>query len=134
MGGHEQIICYYDDDCGFCEAAKTFFTSRDRKNRLLFIGRSRKDLFRHHVADALMDQTIVVYDEHGGGPYLRSKAFGQLTRALPWYGRVLGLLAWPGFSLLADLGYRLVAMNRARISRWMGLSACQISEGPRSVA
>lgn len=120
------LTCYYDDDCGFCEAAKSFFEHRDRNGAIQFIGRSRKDEFRHHAPDDLTDKTIVVYDASGSGPFIRSRAFARLMGALPGLWPLFAVLGWPGISLFSDLGYRCIAANRARISRWLGLQACKL--------
>ena len=53
----------------------------------------------------------------------------SITRALRLMpgGGLAGVLDLPGLSLLRDGGYRLVEMNRHRISRLMGMDACGIA-------
>jgi predicted DCC family thiol-disulfide oxidoreductase YuxK len=60
---------------------------------------------------------------HGG------ESVTQAMRLLPG-GWLAGVLDLPGLSFLRDAVYRLVAMNRHRISRLMGMDACGIDSSP----
>lgn len=126
-----RIVCYYDDDCGMCDAVRRFFEKRDAADRILFIGRGRTDQYLHEVADDLTASTIVVFPPGGRKPLLRTRAVAALVAALPWWWRPLRLAAVPPIVWLSDLAYRLIAANRARISRWCGLNACKLPSATR---
>lgn len=47
---------------------------------------------------------------------------------LPWSILVVVIYAIPVFLLVEFVGYRLVARNRQRISKWLGLKACLVKQ------
>lgn len=49
-----------------------------------------------------------------------------LWRHFPWSLLVVLIYALPVLLLIEIIGYRLVAKNRYRLSRWFGLQACRI--------
>jgi predicted DCC family thiol-disulfide oxidoreductase YuxK len=58
-------------------------------------------------------------------------AFGVnyfLWRRFPWSLMVFLVYAIPALLLLEVIGYRIVAENRHRISRWFGMQACLIRQ------
>lgn len=122
----DRIVCYYDDDCGMCDAVRQFFEKRDATERLLFIGRSRKSDHLHEIPDDLTAKTIVVFQPASKKPLVRTRAVAALLAALPLAWQPLRLAAVPPLVWLSDAVYRLVAANRARISKMCGLTACKL--------
>ena len=94
--------CYFDDDCGICQAVCRTLTTLDRGRNITFIG---------------------VFDE-SGRMKIETRAVAALLAVLPWPWRVGAILGLPGVADVADVGYRCVARNRLRISVQLGLAAC----------
>ncbi len=122
------VTAYYDDNCGICTASCKVLAAVDRFGMISFIGNSFTEDFRHDVSPELTQQTIVVFDERTGKRGIRSAGVGMLLRALPFPGPVLSIIGLPGIRAISDLGYRLVASNRTRISRLLGMNACSVPQ------
>jgi predicted DCC family thiol-disulfide oxidoreductase YuxK len=125
------VTCYFDDDCGICQAVCRTLTTLDRGN-ITFIGNYDSAAFRHAVPLELTERTIVVFDE-SGRMKIETRAVAALLAALPWPWRAGALLGLPGVADLADFGYRWVARNRLRISVQLGLAACGTGVKPAPV-
>jgi predicted DCC family thiol-disulfide oxidoreductase YuxK len=122
--GADGLVVLFDRDCGICQWVAAQLRSLDRHRRLELLSfqaagtdPSRPDLgdfvATHPVDDALHAVTSDGRVFVGGGAALaildRLPA-GWLLR--PW-------VAIPGVRALVDVGYRLVARNRQRISSWI---------------
>jgi predicted DCC family thiol-disulfide oxidoreductase YuxK len=123
------LIVLYDADCGICTHTARLLRRLDRRARLdlrpLEVGAELPDA---PSLDALRD-VLHVRDASGrwtaGGA-----ALVGIGRALPLLRPIAVAASLPGFRRLVEPGYRLVARNRHRISRWLGLTACRV-DGPR---
>ncbi len=121
-----RVTAYYDDNCGICTACCKLLTVLDRYGNLSFIGNSFTEDFRHDVSPELAQQTIVVFDEETGQRGIRSHGVAKLLAALPFPWPLLSFIGWPGIRVVSDVGYRLVATNRTRISKLLGMTACAV--------
>ncbi|MDA7980014.1 MAG: DCC1-like thiol-disulfide oxidoreductase family protein [Pirellulales bacterium] len=122
------VTAYYDDNCGICTACCKALKVSDRFGQIAFIGNSQTEEFRHKVKPELTERTIVVFDERTGQQATQSAGVAMLLRSLPFPWPLLAVMGLPGVRSVCDIGYRLVANNRARISQLLGMAACAIPQ------
>lgn len=102
---------FYDDDCGLCAKCVTWF------------------MRRVHVAEFVPQSqpsrsVVVVVDDV---ELEEGAALAALFAATGWPWRVLGALLSIGpVEMLVSSVYRMVAANRARISRAFGWEGCRV--------
>jgi len=124
----QQATVLYDGDCGICTAFKVEAERRDRENRLRFVPFQSSDL--DQVAPDVtreMASKAVYLVQADGQRFRGARAFFEAMRRLPGpWGWVGAIGALPLLSLFAEPFYRLVAHNRAALSRWLGLDACEL--------
>jgi predicted DCC family thiol-disulfide oxidoreductase YuxK len=123
-----QATVIYDGDCGICTALKLEAERRDKENRLRFVAFQSHDLAQ--VAPGItreMASKAVYLLRADGRRFQGARALFEAMRRLPgpwgWVGAVGAL---PPLSLVAEPFYRLVAHNRAALSRRLGLDACEL--------
>lgn len=125
---NQQATVLYDGNCGICTGLKIEAERRDREHRLRFVPFQSGDLER--VAPGISPQMAskAVYLLRADGRRFRgARAFFEALRRLPGpWGLVGAIGAFAPLSLLAEPFYRLVARNRATLSRWLDLDACQL--------
>jgi predicted DCC family thiol-disulfide oxidoreductase YuxK len=126
-----RLTCYFDDDCGICQAVRRTLGALDRGGNITFIGNSDPSAFRHAVPLELIERTIVVFDQRGRR-LIETRAVAALLAALPFPWRAGSVIGAAGAADLADFGYRWVARNRLRISVQLGLAACGTGVKPGS--
>jgi predicted DCC family thiol-disulfide oxidoreductase YuxK len=135
-GPARAAVVYYDDACGFCLRCCELLALADGAGRLRFVGASDRGARAHPISDAELVTTAVVVDAATGVSYRRARAAAAVARALPLPYQGLRLLAWPGIGWIADRVYDLVARNRHRLSRAIGVEACAVEprEGDASAS
>ena len=113
----------YDGDCNVCQALKRGIERRDRRDRLEFVPFQEADL--EALAPGLdreMASHSVYLVRPDGRRFRGARAVFEALKRLPGAWGLAGRIwAFPPLSLLAEPFYRLVARNRDRISRWLGL-------------
>jgi predicted DCC family thiol-disulfide oxidoreductase YuxK len=119
-----RLLVVFDGHCGFCNGSVRWLIRRDQGDRLRFAAldstKVAEVLARHSLSGLeLPTGTLVVVVDAGRAAesvLLRSDAVAALLRELPmpwrWMGMALKWIPRP----LRDLGYRLVARWRHRIS------------------
>lgn len=118
------LVVYFDADCGICLEICRWLARFDRLHLLEFVANS-SDSAPPEVR-ALAAETVVVRDAKTGRTSTKSGALATIFASLP-LGMIPSLvLRAPGIAQLADLGYDLVAKNRAAISVWFGFQACGV--------
>lgn len=122
IGG--RLLVVFDGHCGFCNGLVRWLIRRDRQDRLRFAAldseKVEEVLTRHSLSGLELPTgtLVVVVDAGGAAEYvlLRSDAVAALLRELPWPWWWVGVgLKWIPRPL-RDLGYRVVARWRHRIS------------------
>jgi predicted DCC family thiol-disulfide oxidoreductase YuxK len=119
-----RLVVLFDADCGFCSWSATVLDRLDLGHglRLLPLQQAAAELDDAPPEEVLLE-TLHVRDRHGrwergGAALLRIAAVVPLLRPVAAAGRVplvrWGLEAW----------YRVVARNRHRLGRLLGLEAC----------
>ncbi len=124
----ETLLIIFDGNCGLCQAARRWAQRRDRQHRLAFVPYQAADLESLVPGLTAAQAAQALYAVAPDGRRLRgARAVFETLRYLPgWWGVVGTLGAWTPVSLLAEPCYRLVARHRARLSRWLGLTQCQL--------
>ena len=123
-----QVTVIYDGNCGVCTALKIEAERRDRESRLRFVPFQSSDL--EQIAPGItrqMASKAVYLVRADGRRFQGARAFFEVMRRLPGpWGLVGAIGALPPLSLLAEPVYRLVARNRAALSRWLNLDVCEL--------
>lgn len=125
----------YDADCGFCEFTMGWLAG------LHFTQGTELELVAYQAPNLLERIPGVDVSHSDGGVQLRledgrtisdAAAVGEiLSCTLCWWW--LGwLIRLPIAKYLAQKIYRIVAANRGRISRCLGLNACRLRLGPKT--
>ncbi|HEX9610177.1 MAG TPA: DUF393 domain-containing protein [Candidatus Limnocylindria bacterium] len=123
-GGSARLVVLFDADCGFCSWSATLLDRLDRGHalRLLPLQRAATELDDAPPQQVLLE-TMHVRDrygrwERGGAALLRIAAVVPVLRPLAVAGRV-SLVRWG-----VEAWYRVVARNRHRLGRLLGLESC----------
>lgn len=106
----------YDGDCGICEASANWITARVPGVRVISHrahGLDRIDAVMFVSSDGTLEGSVAV------AAILRH-ARSRFVRAI---GMVMGL---PVIRTVASLVYGVIARNRRRLSRLLGLRACAV--------
>jgi predicted DCC family thiol-disulfide oxidoreductase YuxK len=122
-----QVTLFYDADCGFCQGSVDWLLKRAKEGTFDPVGYQDDERMRNFpmVDRSLADKGIQALGEDGR---LRSKAEAAgycltLVASWAWLGH---LILFPLIFPFASIGYAIVAMNRQRISGWMGRTSCRI--------
>ena len=120
---------YYDDTCGICSRIIAWMLRRAGDNaRFLDVVGTSDPSIASELQALPIERTLVTID--GGKTLVRSQAVSAMLRALPLPFQPLRLMELPGFVVVADLGYRLVADNRHRLSKLLGTEVCAVGNRP----
>jgi len=119
----------FDGDCGVCSYSAEVARRMDKT------GRFQIEPYQA-VPEEELKQFGIDYSDCARREYVISRkgrvyggAFGInyfLFYRFPWSLLVVLIYAVPLLLLLELIGYRLVAINRHRISRWFGMKACLV--------
>lgn len=124
-----ELVVYFDADCGICLMICRWLVRFDALGRLTFAANASADA--PPEVQAVAEETVVARDPKTGRIFTKSRAFAAILASLP-FGAVASLiLRLPGIVQVADVGYDLVAKNRAAISVWLGFQACGV---PRALS
>ena len=128
MNEKEQHTILYDGDCGICNYFAQKMSKLDQKNRFRFIpfqDVSEATLRKNRLSRKKCEQKIYMLKKGGGSLSGVHCINFLLLHFFPYSVLPVIIYAFPPF-LLIELGiYSLIARNRHRISRWLGLNACQ---------
>ena len=124
----------FDGDCGVCNRTAEILEKMDSAHDFII------QPYRSFGEDRLKEYGLS-YDKCSKKAYVISSsgrvwggAFAVnyfLMKRFPWSLLVILVYAIPPLLLAELVGYYLVAKNRYRISRWLGLEACRLSpQGP----
>lgn len=123
--GKEYLL--FDGDCGICTWSADVVKQIDRSGDFVvepYQMFSEQELMRYRISYERCERAIQVITRRGR---VYRGAFGInyfLWRQFPWSLLVILIYAIPVLLLFELIGYRLIANNRHRISRWFGLKAC----------
>src|SRR5262245_55378848 len=127
--GHCYVL--FDGDCGVCTWSAEVARRMDRGRGFIvepYQAFDESELARFGINYEKCSRAAQVITRKGR---VYAGAFGVnyfLWRRFPWSVAVFLVYAIPVLLLLEVIGYRIVAENRHRISRWFGMQACLIKQ------
>ncbi len=127
------LVVLYDRDCGLCTATAKRLRRWDRSGRIELLplqeaaGSSRPSIAAA-ARDLPLSAVLHVVDEATGEVRAGGDAALAIAAVLPGGAASRPVAAIPPARWLVGLGYGLVARNRHRIGRWLGLEgpACDV--------
>ncbi len=125
--GRDHLL--FDGDCGVCSWSAEIAKRMDRGRQFIIEPYQRFDeseLMRFGTDYEKCARAVQVITRESR---IYAGAFGVnyfLWRQFPWSLAVILIYAIPVLLLFEVIGYRVVANNRHRISRWFGMQACLI--------
>lgn len=118
------LTVLYDGDCGICTATARAVGRLDRRRRLDFVAAQVA-----HIAAAPPRALLLVrlhsVDDRGRWSS-GAEAAVEIARRVPALWIVSAVARVPGALVVYELGYRLLAANRHRLSAALGLRVCQV--------
>lgn len=125
----------YDADCGFCEVSAECLAG------LQFPEGTELELVAYDDPN-LLDRVPEIDISHAdGGVQLRledgrvfcdAAAVGEILKRTCWWWWLGWMIRLPVAKHAAQIGYRIIAVNRRRISLWLGLKACRLPSGTKN--
>jgi predicted DCC family thiol-disulfide oxidoreductase YuxK len=132
--GARDVEVFFDGECPLCMREIRMLQRLDRKARIQFtdIAASGFDA----EATGLSFQTLMdrIHGRLPDGTLIEGvEVFRQLYTAVG-FGPLVALTRLPGISQMLDLGYRVFAKNRLRLTGRCADGACDVHASPRSAA
>lgn len=127
LGRHDYLL--FDGDCGICSYAAEVCRRMDRRQQFVIVpyqSVAEDELRKFGLSRAQCARSVQTITRRGR-VYAGAFAVNYfLWRQPPWWLLVLPIYAVPPLLLLELIGYRLIANNRQRLSRWFGMQACSL--------
>jgi predicted DCC family thiol-disulfide oxidoreductase YuxK len=125
-------LVFYDGDCGICFQSARILRRMDRLGRLVVVPNDDTSLFPpgFSIDPALLEKTILVVDPASGRRWTQAQAFAEMFRVLPGAAPLAVFMRLPLVRTVAGRVYDRIAVNRTRISTWLGLAACGVPVRP----
>jgi predicted DCC family thiol-disulfide oxidoreductase YuxK len=117
----------FDGDCGICTWSADVARQMDRGHQFVvepYQMFSEEELAKFGISYEQCAKALQVVTRRGR---IYRGAFGVnyfLWQQFPWLLMVFLIYAIPVLLLFELIGYRIVANNRHRISKWFGMKAC----------
>ena len=118
-------IVFYDSDCGFCHQVARIIRRIDLFSHLTWAGNHWNGDKPEDLDDA-SNSSIVVWDSNSNQIYTRHMAFSKIISSLPLGFIFSWILRIPIISHISGFIYDMISSNRTGISKFLGLSACDI--------
>ncbi len=125
MSSPGALLVLFDADCGFCARCAMVLQRLDSRHRLAFLPlQGAASVLADIPSRQELELTLHVQDHdgrwvRGGAACLRIAAALPVLMPLAFVGRL------PFASIVVEGAYRLVARNRHRLSRVLGLDGCR---------
>ena len=122
-------LLLFDGDCGVCTRTAELMEGMDAAHNFSirpYRGFTEDELRRFGLSYEKCSKRAYAISPSGkvyGGAFAANYFF---FKRFPWSLLVVLIYALPPLLLAELAGYYLVAKNRYRISRWLGLEACRI--------
>ena len=119
----------FDGDCGVCNRTAEILETLDSVHNFFiqpYRSLSEAELKQYGLSYEKCSKRAYVISPSGrvwGGAFAANYFF---LKRFPWSLLVILIYALPPLLLAELIGYYLVAKNRYRISRWLGLEACRV--------
>jgi predicted DCC family thiol-disulfide oxidoreductase YuxK len=120
----------FDGDCGVCNRSAEIMERLDAAHNFSirpYRSFTPDELKRYGLSYDKCSKRVYVIAASGrvyGGAFAVNYFF---LKQFPWSLLVVLIYALPPLLLAEVIGYYVVAKNRYRISRWLGLEACRIN-------
>jgi predicted DCC family thiol-disulfide oxidoreductase YuxK len=119
-------IVFFDGECGLCDRSVRFLLRIDKNRRLVFAplqGQTAQTDLVPLYPDAMKMDSLVLLDEGRRKKiiYLRGKGILRILWHIGGWWKILGIFSFLP-TIIADFVYRIVAKNRHRLSRPLGVS------------
>lgn len=126
------IELFYDGECPLCTGEVRLLRRLDRKGRIGFTDITAADFDPESTGvsqQALMDR---IHGRLADGTVIEGVEVFRRLYAAVGFGKAVALSRLPGISHLLDLGYRLFADNRLRLTGRCKDGGCAIGANPAS--
>ena len=128
--GQPTLTVLYDRDCGVCTATARAVGRLDARSRLEFVPAQTARIDGAPPRSQLLERLYAI--DATGHWYSGAGAAIEIARRLPPL-RIVGAMARvPGAMVVYELGYRIFAANRHRISAALGLKVCAVPSRGRA--
>ena len=112
-----EIRVFYDGDCPLCSREVRFLERRDRGRGRIWLDDISRPGF--DPSEMGLDRATLMARIHGAlpdGTIVEGMEVFRRAYAAAGLGWILAPTRWPGLRALADLGYRVFARNRLRLT------------------
>jgi predicted DCC family thiol-disulfide oxidoreductase YuxK len=117
------LTVLYDDDCGICQRSARLIRLLDHGHRLDLVPLQSRQSVDTPALDVLLGSLHAV--DEGDHWSVGAEAVVEIARRIPILRPIYLLKRVPGAMVLVRAAYGLVARNRLRLSRALGMDACQ---------
>jgi predicted DCC family thiol-disulfide oxidoreductase YuxK len=129
------MVVLYDRDCGVCVLSVRQLRRWDRGGRLDLVplqaaATSGRPELERAARERPLHEALHVIDEQTGSVRAGGDAVLTIAAALPGGSLVRPFAAIPPFRWVVSVAYDLVARNRQRIGRWLGVEGPFCVVGP----
>jgi predicted DCC family thiol-disulfide oxidoreductase YuxK len=119
-------IIFFDGDCGICSHSADWLSRRldNQEFDIIPFDENHEVSKKLNLDIELASKTVILVKK--GVIFTESLAIFEIAKSLSFPYNIFGIFANKFCSLLANPFYRLIANNRATISRKLGLQACKV--------
>ena len=122
--GQPTLTVLYDRDCGVCTATARAVGRLDASSRLEFVPAQTARIAGAPPRAQLLERLYAT--DAVGHWYSGAQAAVEIARRVPPLRIVSATARVPGAMMVYELGYRMLAANRHRISAALGLKVCAV--------
>jgi len=123
-----QLILFYDSDCGFCHYTVRIIKRLDIFNRIIFDHGYSNNNLKPKEFENLSNKTAMLYNPKTSQLWIRHQAFGKILSLLPLGFMISWIFFVPYVSEIFGFIYDIIAKNRTKISIFFGLPACNLPQ------
>lgn len=118
------LTVLYDADCGVCTSTARLLLRLDRRDMLQLVPLQRASIPGAPPQGELLEALHAV--DADGRWWVGADAVVEIAKRVPVLRPISAVARLPLAKSLLDDGYRTVARNRQRLSRALGLTACEV--------
>lgn len=119
-----KYIILFDGDCGICNKSQIWIRNKDKYEKFDIYPFQIYDYGKHGLKES--DVIKSVYVIKNNKTYNKSRAIFEILKELPGFGILGKILSNKLFETIFNPIYILIAKNRAKISKMLGLTACKL--------
>ncbi len=116
MQPHQTIEMFYDGDCPLCMRETRLLRRMDRKNRIQFTNIADKGFDASAVGKTQPELMAQMHGRLADGTWITGVEVFRRLYAAVGFGPIVWLTRLPMIKQLLDLGYRIFAKNRLRLT------------------